>query len=548
MDVLAKVIARLPQADFTETWQTTHLPISTSFLPYTRDPLEKVSGDGPAPADRALLDPGLVAGSMRPVMPRFAEMRRAVTGKTDDPAIWLHHALIPRRREDPITLLIERAFPWQGYCDQWSAGPGSDTTLQKVLRSSSDLVCGGTYLSMGEVNNLATIFYRDYRTRKDIWSSKGYYSYGMAFSSQGIDPLIEQVYDETGMYVLSAADNENLLDNFLGHDTTVIENIHAPGQIWNYPVYRKVSRYHELSAEDAVHAQVPLPSYLFLDQAHGANADLLKAYAVAEKGLKIYEDQEFPEIYPSRKDQLSAEARLRQSEAERVELRKQAFALAERAGISPLSIPLEPVIVSPSSRSGRGGNTAGSTREQDPLLGLYRELCRRIGRKVESGEIRFDPSYQVQEATTELEYGKEAPFPENRSRTGSSSTAYYLIRKRGTSRYTDSRWITPVHGRPQAAWVAQSLAKPGAGNPYESVYGLGDLYQLLQSCTKMDEVHGFFRELQAAAQSGERDPKLWDRLRSEYARLKGVINNDKVLQILSTARGGRDEWQGLTSR
>lgn len=370
----------------------------------------------------------------------------------------------------------------------------------------------------------------------------------MAFSSKGIDPLIEQVYNETGMYVLGASDNENLLDNYLGHDVTVIQNIHAPGQVWNYPIFRKTTRYHDLSAGEIASSSVPLPSYLFQDRSGGANSDLLKAYALAEKGLKIYEDQEFPETHVSEAGRRKAEKSLEGSESERAALREQAFAFAGRAGISPGSIPLEPIVEgsgSSGTRAAPNRSDQAPARAQDPLLGLFRELYRRIGRKVEAGRIGISPAYQVQDAKTRVEFAVESPFAKNLTRTRDSATEYYLIRPRGASRYSDSRWVTPVRGRPQSVWVAGSFARPGSGNPYASVYGLGDLYEMLGSCTNINDVRGFFEDLRAFLRSPRVDPIQWSRLRAEYARLKGVVNQDEVKRELSSSRVPGVSWRAL---
>ncbi len=246
------------RADQTITESLDWTPFSTSYLPASQGPLTHTPGLGMqqyAPQIVELVNPTLVQSSTETVAARLDQMRARALGLTD-----------------PLTPTLEAMYRsdaqgWEGFCHQWSAA-ANDRTIARLLESASDLVCGGTFLSVSELRELVTAFYPS--EEEEFVGTR----YDQALASD-----MENARSTTGLDSLPAHTFQNKLLSTLAANHGVVASLAPPPQVWNFPVVATQIKLSAVSARDI--GNLPeLPSYVF-----SGTSSALQSYASTESTI-----------------------------------------------------------------------------------------------------------------------------------------------------------------------------------------------------------------------------------------------------------------------
>ena len=502
-------------ADSNELAALSWLPPSTSYLPLYRGPLVRQEGHGPSSEVESLLAKEIVSGSHLTVADRFDTIRANVLGHTT-PVKEQMSKLTYR----PEYNLLSGA--WRGYCNRWSAWTSSDGALVKEVSQSSDLVCGGTFLSVGEIKELITLFYPDSPApgRRPFPNFTGYRY------SHPLDSTVLLARNHIGTDSLSVSDFDTQLFGQLRSDEGLVMNLSSPGQIWNYPVFRAEARVHPVVVSDLL-GMTPLPAKVFTANTPNAKA-LLEAYDLTYQAVDTYTlmfdgKEETDSVDPETR-QRTFSPLLNNNFIEKT--------LANRARLIPLVYEHARALGIP--------GYSYRTLNSDPAQGLsqlldilYTDL---VG-QLDATNLNFNPAFEIVRKSTKVYYGKESPFASEQTSINFRTRTfdYVLYQSKDKNIKSGGAWSTPSTERPGFIWIANSYRNSKSANPYANLDaleikgydGLAEVWTLLHSCTAVTEVSAFFAKLKSTSTLNSPDGV---KLRANYKRLKPVLNSSELLR------------------
>jgi hypothetical protein len=467
------------------------VPPSTSYLPMYRGPLTRRNGEGPNSAKAKTLAPAEVQDSRNSVAERFDELRAKVLGESQPLAPVMQAELY-----DPKLNLLNG--PWEGFCDGWSAWAGGDPALVELTEHMSDLSCQGVFLSKGEIRELITAFYP---SETEVDEKGNSLAWGPHYRA-AVDPRIVSVRNAIGIDSLSAVFVDQTLYKYLKENHGLVFDIHAPPQIWNYPVYAASSRTVEVDAS-GLRLLPPLDATDFTLRGPGTGdaakvaTNLLATYNWAHKALQTYTYTIDGSEHEKETDPVSGKITsmpifIPSAVAETVKNRgvwtKNAYDGNLTLGYS--DAPYESLIAN----------------QVEGLLAMHAMLYRKVLESLDSGVLGLNADIRIRHRWTRIWNSKESGFAAQSDTPNGRIHDYEYVLIDSVKDPTQRRglWITPSVERPAVIWIPKSLATPGAGNPYRSVVPdwlltkssdgsfkhegfqtyspLGALYDILQRC------------------------------------------------------------------
>ncbi len=479
--------APLKPTDLTEEAKLPFVPYSSSYLPYKDGPLTHTPGNGPTGDDSADVAAWMrLRESRATVGERFDELRSLVLGKTDKLSTYFSTRMYNDKAED-----------WEGFCNQWSAA-SLDPTLAKMLASTDDLACKGVYLSKGEIQELLTAFDPAYSVGGLIGDR----------TDKELDKNVVTARENTGRDPLPAHVFHHTVYQNLNQGRGLVGSMHAPGQIWNYPIYDAKTKYMLLNELTLMTVDAPMLAPYLIQVKSGLNAaETTKATAL----LKAYSDT------------YAALARFTPTAGQNpndAPLSKAAFDSAKAAGVSRLDFI--------------------SLSDLDTLVSLKKDIYTKVLAMGRTGQLTLTPGYTIQFAQTTLSYAVEVGFASGQDVQTTRDLNYLLIFKGEDKDASDSQWVADVESRPQFLWIPNSPADPrNAANPFAKVTGLGDLYAILNQCSghTVDAAEQFMQLLRAATADRVVSPGERAQLIAAFGPVRTIVDLHVVAQVLNGSTG-----------
>jgi hypothetical protein len=458
------------------------VPPSTSYLPFYQGPLTEKDGQGPNTKEKKELSPAEVQESRHTVAARFDELRAKVLGEKDPLAPILESQLY-------VSGLMEIILKgWQGSCDQWSAWTDGDPQLVKYLDQAGDLSCQGVYLAKAEIRELVTAFYP---SNSDVDKDGKLLSFGIRYR-ESLDTRISLARDTLGLDPLSVMDFDQIVIGNLKKNHGVVLSIHAPPQIWNYPVFAIKTETTEIDpSELGTIPALSAESFKLLQPgpAVGSSeaAKILATYHWVHEALDTYiytvdgseksDDPNVPLFVPA------GVAQTQKDRDYRIQMTYQ--------GLQELGIP-----------TAQYKSLFGV--DVNKLVAIHQMLYQKILQKIQAGEIGLDPSLHIHKKKMQLWHSTESHFAERLAQpnTEMRKFEYALVVSDKDPSMNRGLWMTASENRPMLMWVPKSAAVPGdtqapyagvvpdwlsggtnsADAKFKTYSPLDALYRILQSC------------------------------------------------------------------
>ena len=461
------------------------VPYASSYLQMNAGKLFKPGSTPVDPAVRTFLAARIfqnAAGSS--TSERFDLLRRSVLGQADP--------LTPSLKN---THFQPDAKSWEGQCVQWSAA-ALDPAIERLLDSTSGIVCGDVMISFGEIKELFTALYSNIQATL-FCGSKTLQRRGSFYGN----PVIRGARDRYGFDDFAASDFDSRLYEYLKAGKGVILDVDPGPQVWNQPVY----------AAKSVDTTISFPS------GFRSSGLLERAPAYVFEGTSPVALQALAQL---RDLDLALDSRLLRPTEVQVQV------LQRRPG-------------DPATRLAPTEETLRADFDQVKALSDQRDLLARtrLNALVDVGEIRLKPGMDVSYRSTTVSYSSETGYADpRRNNSAQQKYDYFLFKKDGVT--VDSVWDTPSQGnwnqprRPDSMWVPMALTPAAADTP--SLRGVYDLFKLVQSnnCVDISQVMNFYQHLDRALSDNFVTPTEKQELKAEWPKVKDVANRDKVRQMI----------------
>lgn len=370
------------------------------------------------------------------------------------------------------------AQKWEGFCHQWTAA-ALNPKINDFIYSTQGLICNDIYISEGELEELFTLFYTNFKT--NLIAGKRTIRVATATD--------QMLRNEFGIDDLSPYDFHKNIFKFIDQGKGIAMEVSPDPEVWNHPVFGAETVDTRFFTEPAaLQGIAPLIPADLIESVNEKDQELLQRYRDLDSKLRNWQE---------------SEADLSTSDQEWV---------------------------------AQGTHKIKELIDQSALeLNSIRSdfIVKFIAPALAQGRLKLKKGVSVVSVTTRLQYGDEdIGLPFARSGFNSQSKEYQYLLFNKDEKVIDSRWVTPPGSRPDFLWAYS--------HPQDSLTGkaaLGpevqDLLRLGGTCRSTREVLSFFSLVREAVADSVLTDAEKQEIRARYPRIAGAIKQERLRQLFS---------------